>query len=186
MPTRDDRSLVPPRPSLVPPDLTAPTRAFRVRAWTASVALIAFAAVYLALTYWFGALIYRFLRGGIHGSLLLGILESVPPALLLFVLVRGLLAMKRGMDLGSLLEVFPESEPALFAFLHEMADRIRAPRPHRVFLAPEVNAAVFYDLGFVNLLFPSKKNLLIGLGLLNLLTLSELSAVLAHEFGHFA
>src|SRR5699024_7168451 len=37
-----------------------------------------------------------------------------------------------------------------------------------------------------NLIFPSRKNLEIGLALVNTLTLGELRAVLAHEFGHFA
>jgi len=45
---------------------------------------------------------------------------------------------------------------------------------------------VFYDLSIKNLIFPSRKNLEIGLGLVNILNLSELKAVLAHEFGHFA
>src|SRR6185369_15117447 len=48
------------------------------------------------------------------------------------------------------------------------------------------NAAVFYDLSIINLIFPSKKNLEVGLALVNVLTLGELKAVLAHEFGHFA
>ncbi|UUZ56708.1 M48 family metalloprotease [Massilia sp. H-1] len=45
---------------------------------------------------------------------------------------------------------------------------------------------MFYDLSLFNLIFPSKKNLEIGLALVNTLTLGELRAVLAHEFGHFA
>jgi Zn-dependent protease with chaperone function len=49
-----------------------------------------------------------------------------------------------------------------------------------------VNAAVFHDLSITNLVLPSKKNLVIGLGLVNVLTLGELKAVIAHEFGHFA
>ena len=40
--------------------------------------------------------------------------------------------------------------------------------------------------GVLNLLIPSKKNLEIGLGLVNAVSLGELKAVLAHEFGHFA
>jgi Zn-dependent protease with chaperone function len=44
---------------------------------------------------------------------------------------------------------------------------------------------VFYDLSVINLLFPSRKNLEIGLGLVNAVSLGELKAVLAHEFGHF-
>jgi Zn-dependent protease with chaperone function len=38
----------------------------------------------------------------------------------------------------------------------------------------------------LNLVFPSKKNLIIGLGLVNRLNLTEFKAVLAHEFGHFS
>lgn len=100
--------------------------------------------------------------------------------------MRGIFAIKRAQDMKDLIEVRPDTEPELFAFLYDIADKVGAPRPHRVYLAPEVNAAVFYDLGFINFIFPTKKNLLIGLGLLNVLTLSELRAVLAHEFGHFA
>ena len=47
-----------------------------------------------------------------------------------------------------------------------------------------MNAAVFYDLSIFNLFFPSKKNLEIGLGLVNVLNLGEFKAILAHEFGH--
>ncbi|MBW8809229.1 MAG: M48 family metalloprotease, partial [Lysobacter sp.] len=54
------------------------------------------------------------------------------------------------------------------------------------FLSPRVNAGVFYDLSLANLIVPSKKNLEIGLALVNVLNLGELKAVLAHEFGHFA
>ena len=55
-----------------------------------------------------------------------------------------------------------------------------------MFLSGRVNAGVSYDLSILNLVFPSRKNLDIGLGLINALTLGEVRAVLAHEFGHFA
>ncbi|MBL8679005.1 MAG: M48 family metalloprotease [Myxococcales bacterium] len=177
---------IPPGPESVPATLTQPTPAFRLHAWTSTLALIAFVSVYLGLTAWLGTMIYRFVRDGVKGNLFIGILQSLAPALLLFVLVRGLFAIKRGTDPKTLVEVTREQEPDLVAFIHDIADKAGAPRPHKIFLAPEVNAAVFYDLGFLNFIFPTKKNLLIGLGLLNVLTLSELRAVLAHEFGHFA
>jgi Zn-dependent protease with chaperone function len=100
-------------------------------------------------------------------------------------LVKALFGVTRG-GRSRDFEVTPELEPELFRFLHRLADETGAPRPHRVFLSPLVNAAVFYDLSLLNLLFPSKKNLELGLGLVNVLTLSDLKAVLAHEFGHFA
>ncbi|UUZ51245.1 M48 family metallopeptidase [Massilia sp. B-10] len=83
-------------------------------------------------------------------------------------------------------EVTAKDQPRLFAFLFDLADAHAAPRPHKVYLSARVNAAVFYDLSLFNLIFPSKKNLEIGLALVNTLTLGELRAVLAHEFGHFA
>src|SRR5207244_1928026 len=71
-------------------------------------------------------------------------------------------------------------------FLHRLADELGAPRPYRVYLSPGVNACVFYDLSLLNLIIPSRKNLDIGLGLVNVLNIGELKAVLAYEFGHFA
>src|SRR5262249_56724551 len=50
----------------------------------------------------------------------------------------------------------------------------------------EVNAAVMTHTGLTSLFWPTGKDLLIGLGLVNVLTLSEFKSVLAHEFGHFA
>src|SRR5262249_39936704 len=38
----------------------------------------------------------------------------------------------------------------------------------------------------LSLILPVRKDLLIGLGLVNVLTLDEFKAVLAHEFGHFS
>src|SRR5690606_33810389 len=94
--------------------------------------------------------------------------------------------VRRGKHGDHLVEVTANQHPKLFEFLHRVADEARAPRPYRVYLSPQVNAGVFYDLSLVNLLLPSKKNIEIGLGLVNVLTLGELKAVLAHEFGHFA
>lgn len=110
---------------------------------------------------------------------------GVLSALLGAFLLSALFFIKTGGDTKSN-EITAQDEPELFAFLNALADRVGAPRPHRVFLSPRVNAGVFYDLSFVNLLLPTKKNLDIGLGLVNSLTLSEFTAVLAHEFGHFA
>ena len=100
-------------------------------------------------------------------------------------MVRGLFVIKHAKD-ESLIELQRDEQPTLFAFLDRLADETRAPRPHRVYLSARVNAAVFYELSFWNLVFPTKKNLELGLGLVNVLSLDELKAVIAHEYGHFA
>jgi Zn-dependent protease with chaperone function len=100
-------------------------------------------------------------------------------------MVKGFFFIKHGRADKHELEVTAADQPELFVFLHRLADDAKAPRPHRVFLSPRVNASVSYDLSLINFIIPSKKNLEIGLGLVNVLTLGELTAVLAHEFGHF-
>lgn len=186
MSTSNGRFEMPPGPEHVPPSLTAPSSAFKRHAALSGVAFVAFIVVYLGLIAWLCRIIYRFMRDGFGANPLIAVLQSLIPSLLLFVLVRGLFVIKRGRQLEGTIQVRPEEEPTLFEFLYDVADKVRAPRPHRVFLSHDVNAAVIYDLGFVNFIFPTKKNLVIGLGLLNVLTMSELRAVLAHEFGHFA
>ena len=180
-------SLLPPAPPRVPADLTRATARYKRHAWLAVVGLLLFVGLYVSLTGWFCWTSYRLfgdmLRGGRDGffDFLGGALSG-----LLGVFLLGALFFIKSGGKATDLEVTAAEEPALFAFLNALADRAGAQRPHRVFLSMRVNAAVFYDLSLVNLLFPTKKNLEIGLGLVNTLNLSEMTAVLAHEFGHFA
>jgi Zn-dependent protease with chaperone function len=100
-------------------------------------------------------------------------------------LIKALFFLERG-EIGDDIEVTKQNQPCLFEFLNRLADELGASRPYRVYLSPRVNACVFYDLSPLNLIIPSRKNLEIGLGLVNVLNVGELKAVLAHEFGHFA
>lgn len=174
-------------PSSVPPDLTAPTPAYRRHTWASVGALAGFVLLYLGLAGWFGLTAYRLFQGAWHAvdSNFLAFLLAIPPLFLFALLAKGLFFVRKG-EIGDAIEVTAAEEPALFAFIHRVADEAGAPRPHRVFLTPDVNASVFHDLSFWNLVWPSRKNLNIGLGLVNIVTLDELKAVLAHEFGHFA
>ncbi len=178
--------LYPPGPASAPADLTKPTRRFRTHAWLAVLVLLGFVALYFLMTGWFGWTAYRLVRDGAgSGHTFVGALKALPAAFVFAFLFRGLFAVKHAHNPAAI-EVRPEDEPQLFEFLNRIADEAGAPRAHRVFLSPDVNAGVFYDLSLLNLILPSKKNLELGLGLVNCLTLGELKAVLAHEFGHFA
>ncbi len=84
------------------------------------------------------------------------------------------------------IEIQPKDAPELFALIEETAKETGVEMPKRVYVSPSVNACVFYDTMFWNIFFPVKKNLEVGLGLLYGLNRSELKAILAHEFGHFA
>lgn len=179
--------IYPANPRNIPADLTKPSQAHKRQVWLAVFGLLAFVVVYLSLTMWFGWSAFRLIEIALHayqGSLLLWVV-GISSGFLAIFMVKALMFVKKG-SIEQDYEVTSTSEPQLLAFLNRLADETGAPRPHRVFLSPRVNACVFYDLSLLNFFFPSKKNLEIGLPLVNALTLSELKAVLAHEFGHFA
>lgn len=173
-------------PSSVPPGLTRSTQTYRLHAWLAMGGLALFVALYLGLTAWFTWTAYRLIVGMTHGGdVLMGLVAGTCSAFLAIFMWKALFFVQHRHEIDDI-EVTAEQQPRLFAFINRLADEAGAPRAHRVFLSPRVNAAVFYDLTVLNLLFPSRKNLEIGLALVNTLTLGELKAVLAHEFGHFA
>lgn len=204
MPTLQD--CYPPSPPNIPPDLTVPSRSYRLRVGVVLASLFLFLIVYLALTVgsaWFSY--YCFAQVGAaerppqpnrpyvnyptrrsdDKSDGLWIITGIASAVLCLFLVKGFFKSTSA-DATLRVEITPEEEPLLFAFIHQLCQDTRAPRPHRVYLTPEVNAAVFYHRSFLHLFLPARKNLLIGLGLVNCVNLSEFKAVLAHEFGHFS
>ena len=181
-----DLNLYPASPDGVPEGITHAKASYKRQAWLAMSGLLGFMIIYLALATFFGLIAYENILTLQTGKTdLFHIIVTFISLLLLVFMVKSLFSVKKSGDPGGV-EVTATQEPKLFKFLHQLAEEIGAPKPHRVFITAEVNAAVFYDLSLINLIFPSKKNLIIGLGLVNVLNLGELKAVLAHEFGHFA
>lgn len=84
------------------------------------------------------------------------------------------------------MEVKKADQPKLFELIENVATAVGTAKPKKVYFSHQVNASVFYDSNLLSLLFPSRKNLHIGLGLVNSVTEKELEAILAHEFGHFS
>jgi Zn-dependent protease with chaperone function len=186
-------STVTTQPDSIPPGLPTPTTApkpsrhYAGRAWLAVGGLLVFMLLYLGLAGWFLLTACHLMTGSMTNGddAFVGYLAGACAVFLAAFMLKGLFFVKRG-SVDGMFEIKAEQQPALFRFLYQMADAAGAPRPHRVFLSARVNASVSYDLSILNLLIPSRKNLEIGLGLVNVLTLGELRAVLAHEFGHFA
>ena len=178
----------PPGPAAVPPNLTAATAAYKHRAWLAMAGLAAFIVLYFALSGWFAWTSWRLFSGmfgeGGHFDLW-QFIAAICAAFLAVFMLKALFFIQHRFDVEDI-EITRADQPRLFEFIDRLADEARAPRAHKVYLSARVNAAVFYDLSLLNLFIPSKKNLEIGLGLVNVVTLGELKAVLAHEFGHFA
>lgn len=105
--------------------------------------------------------------------------------LLLFFLLKFFFKSHK-VDHSHLLEITRTEEPELFKLIDEIVAEVQTNTPKKVYLSAEVNAHVFYDSSFWSLFFPIKKNLQIGLGLVNTVNQGEFKALLAHEFGHFS
>ena len=178
--------LYPKSPSNLPESLMSVKPGHKHHAWLAMLGLLGFIAVYLLLTICFGIICWQGMSEIWNGDIrVMNVFVTCSAFLLLVFMTKSLFAIHK-IQLPGGVEVTESDEPELFQFLDTLAKEIGAPKPHRVFITSDVNAAVFYDLSIKNFIFPSKKNLVIGLGLVNVLSLGELKAVLAHEFGHFA
>jgi Zn-dependent protease with chaperone function len=93
---------------------------------------------------------------------------------------------KHKIDRSHLTEITEQTEPKLFKFISDIVKEVETDFPKKIYLSTDVNASVFYDSSFWSMFFPIKKNLQIGLGLVNTITEQEFKAILAHEFGHFS
>jgi TPR repeat protein/Zn-dependent protease with chaperone function len=177
----------PASPADVPHDLTRPSAAYRKRAWLALFGLMTFFCMYVALAAWFGWLGFRLLidAGRADGpGIIAGLMAAA--ALFLCAFMTRAIFFVRIQQIPNGILVTPATQPRLFEFLGRLAAELGARSPRRVYVSAQVNAAVFYDISIWNVVMPARRNLEIGLGLVNVLTLLELKAVLAHEFGHFS
>jgi Zn-dependent protease with chaperone function len=182
-------SLYPAGPAHVPADLAKPSGRYRLMVAATLLSIVLFVAVYGAMLYgsiWLFLQVvtfrfdsYRFWGLVLHIAAALAAL-MLPAFLVKFMFKGG------GSADDNRLRLEPEAHPELVAFIGQLCAETGAPRPKHIYLTPEVNAAVFYQHPLLSLVWPVRKSLLIGVGLVNALTLSEFKAVLAHEFGHFA
>jgi Zn-dependent protease with chaperone function len=83
------------------------------------------------------------------------------------------------------IEVRSSDAPTLFAMIDELGHALRAPRFHQVLIDERFNAGVVQTprLGIFGW---ERNHLLIGLPLMKSLSVDQLKAVLAHEFGHLS
>jgi heat shock protein HtpX len=75
------------------------------------------------------------------------------------------------------------SQPRLFAAIQEVASATDQAMPEEVYLVTDLNAWVAQRGGVMG--FGSRRVMGLGLPLLQVLSATELRAVLAHEFGHY-
>jgi Zn-dependent protease with chaperone function len=176
----------PPSPTDYPDELTSPGRDSASQIAAVLAGLFLFLVVYVGLI--LGCLaIVLLMTTRLHRLPypVLWIVASIIATAFAFLLIKGL--FNRAVpDQNMHLEIDDEDQPVFFAFLRRLTDEIGAPMPHRVFVTPEVTAAMIQEVSLLNLIVPPKKDLLVGLGLVNSVNLSEFKAVMGHEFGHFS
>ncbi len=84
-------------------------------------------------------------------------------------------------------EVTANDCPELFEMISVLAKQTGNKMPKHVYLTLEQNASVFYDsVSIWSLFFPTKKNLVLGIGLLQGMNKDEIKSIIGHEFGHFS
>lgn len=169
------------------------TREFKIQATKSILAIIFFIVTYLII------LIMAFLLTGLCVVGGLALFATKPMfvtlafglglasfGILILIFLLKFIFKSHKTDRSHLLEVTENQEPELFGLIREIAKEVGTSFPKKVYISSEVNASVFYDSSFWSMFLPVKKNLLIGLGLVNTITKEELKAILSHEFGHFS
>jgi len=127
---------------------------------------------------------YTILQGRLHYARLLAYLGPIiiGPILVAFM-IKPLLARPTRRERR--ITLLPEHEPALFTFVWRLCAAVRAPKPRRIDIGCDVNAAAFFRRGWLSL-FGRDLVLWVGAPLVAGLTLRQFAGVLAHELGHFS
>lgn len=183
----------PAAPSGISDDVIAPSLSFKKNVGMVVGSIIAFALLYLILLALGIALgiCFAFVGGfiviSIHNiwAIIFGVGLIGVGVMICFFLVKFLFATKKE-DNSDKIEATEADYPELFAFVRQVSEEVGTKFPKHIYFTQEVNAFVSYDSNFKSLFFPVRKNLTIGIGLANMINLSEFKALLAHEFGHFS
>ena len=183
----------PPAPASAAPTIVRTNSSYRLRVLAMIGGLFLFLLLYVILVviagfvgYWLLMLPTPDVRGKALAAFFIMKFGGAFAALLLCLFLFKGLFKGHKVERAAHVAVTENEQPKLFAFIRKVYEEAGSPQPRRVYVSPDVNAALIYDSSLLSLIIPPGKDLLIGLGLVNVVNLSEFKAVLAHEFGHFA
>lgn len=170
-----------------------PSKEYKNEAIKVTASILFFAIVYLALVFLAVVLagfvsfigIQIIILKPMFLTIMLGLGLIGLGLMVIFFLIKFIFT-RRKIDRSGYREIKKEEFPELFEYIKNIAAETNTPFPKKIYLSHDVNASVFYDSSFLSMFFPVRKNLLIGLGFVNSVNLSEFKAVIAHEFGHFS
>lgn len=125
---------------------------------------------------------YVLALGLITGLVLVAFIPNVPGRLIFFCIAGAVVILisivprpRRFVPPGPLLN--PAGQQRLFAELSGVARAVGEPMPAEVYITPEMNAGVLQR--------GSSRVMVLGLPLMQVMTVSQMRAVIAHEFGHY-
>ncbi len=169
------------------------SKSFQEKATKSVFAIVLFLFVYLLLLFAAAGLTALCVVGGfaiivakpMFFTLVAGLgLASI--GIMIFIFLVKFAFKKHQTDLSAFTEIDRASQPTLFTFIDSIVAEVGTDFPKKIYISNQVNASVFYDSGFWSMFLPIKKNLHIGMGLVNTVSEEELKAILSHEFGHFS
>jgi Zn-dependent protease with chaperone function len=177
------KSYYPPSPDDVPEGLIEPGPLFRRHVNLVITSLILFFLIYLGLV--LGCVIMILLVGRSNLPVVLRVVGIILFALVALFLLKNLFRRRSAMK-GNELRIEKDEHPRLFKFLEKVCEETGAPFPDEVYVNHEVNAAAGSDISIAGLFAAPRLRLVLGLGLVNVINLTEFKALLAHEFGHLS
>lgn len=131
-----------------------------------------------------GGLLYAMLRVG-HIPAKLFLLVAVVTLTTAFAIMRGLFVRARDEDPGVVLDL--DAQPRFRDALQRVADHVGTRCVDTVFVTPDTSVAVYERGGMrTQLQGKAERCLIVGIGVLEGMTVRQLKAILAHEYGHFS
>lgn len=179
----------PKSPTNLPKGLTSLPPSYQFRATLAVLAIILFFILYVTLVIALGYLVrYAFVydMGSVNKITILLKVGSVLGAVMLFAFTLKFIFKLKNHKPENRKKLDKNKQKELWDFVDEICKETGAPKPKNIYVDPDVNAYVSYSNMWLSLFLPVKKELTIGLGIVNCLNMSEFKAVISHEFGHFA
>jgi Zn-dependent protease with chaperone function len=185
--------IYPPTPENKYKDVLKPSIEYRKEVIKVTVSVLFFIVVYILLVVLSIAIAALFSFLGIQLiilkpmflTIMLGIGMIGCGLMVIFFLIKFIFSNNK-VDRSRFLEIKKTEYPDLFDFIKKLSKETKTPMPKKIYLTQDVNASVFYNSSFFSMFLPVRKNLLIGMGLVNSINMSEFKAIIAHEFGHFS
>jgi len=179
----------PPSPSKSIKNLTSLSTSYQFKAFLAVLAILLFFVLYAAMVSAMGYLLYyavTYDMGFINKFTILLKIGAIAGAAMLFVFTLKFITKLKNNKPTNRIKLKKEENTELWAFVHQICKETGAPKPKSIYVDPDVNAYVSYTNMWLSLFLPVRKDLTIGMGLVDCINLSEFKAVMTHEFGHFA